>query len=315
MSRISTAEAYAPATMGNVGIGFDILGLAFEQPGDRVVATRRNEPGVVIEAITGDGGVLPLASDENTAAIAASALLNSVKADHGACLTLHKGLPLASGLGSSAASAVAAVVAVNALLNAPLPHDTLLPYCLEGEAAVSGYHADNVAPCLMGGVTLVDLDASPSVRRLPVPADLWFALVTPEIEVPTATARALLPSVVSLKVMTQQTAGVARAIDALYRLDVHALAAAMEADRVIEPARGPLIPHLAAARVAAKSQGALALVISGAGPTLCAVCQDERTAQQVSIAVKRVFDDDQIGSTARVTTVSHNGASVINVLS
>src|SRR5688572_14711145 len=165
-----TIEAFAPATMANLGVGFDILGLALREPGDIVRAERRDEPGVVIARIEGDGGKLTLDPRKNTAGIAAISVLASIGAPTGVALTLRKGLPLASGLGSSAASAVAAAVAVNALFGAPLRREQLLEAGLEGEAAVSGRHADNVAPCLFGGITLVTGLEATQIFPLPVPA-------------------------------------------------------------------------------------------------------------------------------------------------
>src|SRR5262245_44605198 len=144
------AEAFAPATVANLGVGFDILGMALLEPGDIVRVELTDEPGAHIISIQGDNGKLPLEPAKNTACVAANSLLKRLQAPYGVDIVLEKRLPLASGLGSSAASAVAAVVAVNALAGEPLSFEELLPACLDGEAAVSGYHADNVAPCLFG---------------------------------------------------------------------------------------------------------------------------------------------------------------------
>lgn len=312
---ISRAEAYAPATVANLGAGFDILGLALSEPGDTVSAEWDDQPQpealVRVAAITGDGGKLPLDPLRNTAAVAATSTLRLAGVTRPVKLTIHKGLPLASGLGSSAASSVAGAVAVNALLGDPLTHDALLPACLDGEAAVSGYHADNVAPCLYGGITLSYGVTADTIRRLPIPPDLHLALVTPAVEVPTAQARAVLPAAVPLKLMVAQTGAVARLIDALYRSDVVQLALAMESDVVIEPARAYLMPALDQVRAAAKAAGALALVISGAGPTLMAVSDRAEVAARAASAMKRVYDDLGIESTARATGVGTAGARVI----
>lgn len=313
MSTNTRAEAFAPASMGNVGVGFDILGLAFCEPGDTVVAERCQQPGVQIKAIEGDGGVLPLEPRKNTASVAVRAYLDMIDAPFGVELTIRKGLPLASGLGSSAASAVAAVVAVNALFGEPLPCAELLPACLEGEALVSGYHADNVGPSLLGGITLITGTDISQILRLPVPRNLHMALVTPNVEVPTAEARAVLPKSISLKAMVAQTGAVARLVDALYRQDVPAAAAAMECDGVIEPARAQLMPLLHEARAAAKQAGALGLVISGAGPTLCAVCDQEHIARQVADVLEAVYNEAGIGGVARYTRVDEQGARVLSL--
>ncbi len=309
---LTKSEAFAPATVANLGVGFDILGLALREPGDIVRAELRDEPGVRVLGIEGDGGRLTHDPQKNTACIAATAVLQKIGTNHGVGLTVVKGLPVASGLGSSAASAVAAAVAVNALLGEPLRREELLAPSLEGEAAVSGYHADNVAPCLFGGITLVFGLQADQIVQLPVPEDLVLALVTPDVAVPTAEARAVLPQQVSLKTMVKQTAAVARLIDALHRGDLEAMAAAMEADTVVEPAREHLMPLMQAVRAAARRAGALSLVISGAGPTLCAVCDDLAVALRVADAMKAVYDDAGIGSVARATEVAPEGAQVLS---
>lgn len=307
------AEAFAPATVANLGVGFDILGLAVGEPGDIVRVTSQDAPGVIIETIEGDGGLLPREPHKNTASVAASALLQQIDAAHGVRMTIIKNLPAASGLGSSAASAVAAVVAVNALFGEPLPREALLSASLEGEALVSGYHADNVGPSLLGGITLITGTSLDQIRRLPVPAGLHLALITPDVAVPTAEARAVLPATIPLKMMVAQTGAVARVMDAIYRADIPTLAVAMEADSVIEPARAHLMPMLVECRAAAKAAGALGLVISGAGPTLCAVCDAESTAQAAALAMKTVYDSVNIHSTARYTQVATEGARVLQV--
>ena len=309
---LQTSEAYAPATVANLGAGFDILGLALREPGDLVRAEMCDEPGIVIADIEGDGGKLPRDPLKNTACIAANAVLLAAGIEQGIRLTLIKGLPLASGLGSSAASAVAAAVAVNALLGEPLTRDDLLPASMEGEAAVSGYHADNVAPCLFGGITLCTGLTADAIFQMPVPPNLHLALVTPDVAVPTAEARAVLPKLIALKTMVRQTAAVARLVDALHRGDLEALAEAMETDDVVEPARAHLMPHLKEVRAAARRAGALGLVISGAGPTLCAICDDVGVAQRVAAAMKAVYDEVGMGSTARHTQVEPEGAYVLS---
>ncbi len=307
---LSSAEAFAPATVANLGVGFDILGLAVDGAGDTVRAELTDTPGVVIREITGDNGKLPLDPLKNTAGIAAASVLKAVNATQGVALVIRKGLPLASGLGSSAASAVAGAAAANACLGEPLTQDQLLEHALEGEAAVSGYHADNVAPCLFGGITLSFGVTAGEIARLPVPEGLHLALITPHIEVPTAKARAVLPASVPLKTMVKQTAGVARLMNAIYQGNVAQMAAAMEMDTVVEPARSHLIPHISEARVLAKEAGALALVISGAGPTLCAVCEDVDAALLTAQVVTALYEDAGIGADRRVGTVLEGGAYV-----
>jgi homoserine kinase len=307
------AEAFAPASMANLGVGFDILGLALGEPGDRVIAEKSDTPGVTIHDIFGDGGKLPRAADKNTASVAAQSILKAIDAPHGVSLTILKDLPLASGLGSSAASAVAAAVAVNALFGSPLARHDLLPACLDGEALVSGYHADNVAPCLFGGITLISGTNFHQIRQLPSPENLHLALVTPNVAVPTAEARAVLPQMVPLKAMIAQTSAIAQLIDALYRADIQAIGEIVEYDSIIEPARAHLMPLLHEVRVVAKRAGAYGLTISGAGPTLCAFCDSHEIGVKVAAAMQAVYDNIGIGATSRCTIVRAEGAEVMDV--
>lgn len=309
---IARAKVFAPASMGNFGVAFDVIGVAFQEPGDTVCAELRDEPGAIIAAIEGDGGQLPRDPHRNSASIAANSVLKRLDVKQGVALTLHKGLPLASGLGSSAASAVAAAVAVNALFGEPLSRAELLPACLDGEAGVSGSHFDNIGPCLLGGITLITGSRPDYVLQLPVPAHLHFALVSPDAAVPTHEARAILPKAIPLSSLVSQTGAVARLVDALYRGDLEAMADAMENDGIIEPARAHLMPLLYEVRQAAKHAGALGLVISGAGPTLCAICDSEATASQVARQMNAVYREASIDSISRHTRVCIEGAQVLS---
>ncbi len=305
------AAAYASATVANLGSGFDILGLALAAPGDTVTVERAATPGVTLVSITGDGGALPTDPAKNTACIAAAQVLQTIAPGEGIALRLEKGLPLASGLGSSAASAVAAAVAVNALFGEPLSRLDLLPACVEAEAAVSGRHADNVAPALLGGVVLVTGVTPGDVFRLPTPPGLYLAVVTPDVAVPTAQARAVLPAEVPLKTMVRQTAHVALLIHALYRGDLGLLARAVSGDAVVEPARAYLMPYLREAQSVAREAGALATVISGAGPSLCAFCDSETVAQTAAGRMKVLYEEHGIAAAAQATTVASEGARVL----
>ncbi|MCS6834723.1 MAG: homoserine kinase [Anaerolineae bacterium] len=305
------AEAFAPASIANLGVGFDILGLALDGAGDVVEAEWRDDGQIVIAEIRGDEGKLSHDPQKNIVGIAAQALLGQLHSKRGVTLRLKKGLPLSSGLGGSAASAVAAVMAVNGLLEKPLAREDLLAAALEGEAAVSGYHADNVAPSLFGGIILANGITIDRIHRLPVPSDLHLALVTPNVEVPTAQARAVLPSTVPLRQLVRQTGAVADLVDAIHCGDVVRMARAMEADEVIEPARAHLMPYIDEVRHEAKLNGALALVIGGAGPTLCAVCQRWDIAESVALAMRRVYDRHGLACQMRHTTVSAQGAQLL----
>ncbi len=308
-----SATAYAPATVANLGPGFDILGLALAAPGDRVIVERSASPGVTLTAITGYSDSLPLDPNRNTACIAAACVLRQIAPDAGITLRLEKGLPLASGLGSSAASAVAGAVAVNALFGSPLSRTDLLPACVEAESAVSGRHADNVAPALLGGVVLVTGTTADSVYRLPAPSGLYLAVVTPDVAVPTSQARAVLPAEVSLATMVHQTAQVALLVHALYTGDIALLARATGGDRVVESARAHLMPYLAEAKQVAGDAGALNTIISGAGPTLCAFCDSQLAAERTVAALIDFYRRKGLGAQGQATTVAPDGARVIDV--
>ncbi|MCC7207154.1 MAG: homoserine kinase, partial [Anaerolineae bacterium] len=282
-------EVRAPATVANLGPGFDILGMALAEPFDTVIAEWAETPGVIIGDVTGDGGRLPREAGRNTAGIAAQAVLEQAKwTGAGVRLSLHKGLPLASGLGSSAASAAGAAVAVNALLGGPLSQEALVVAGLEGEAAVSGRHADNIAPALLGGIVLITGLGAHDFYHLPVPANLYLALVTPAVEVPTAHARAVLPESVPLPGLVRQAQALALLVTAIHRGDVALMGRAMERDSIVEPARRSLMPGLCEVRAAARECGAFGTIISGAGPTLCSICDSSEAAARVADSMRQV---------------------------
>jgi homoserine kinase len=281
---MSSVTAFAPATVSNVGCGFDVLGFALEAPGDEVTA-RLGTAGVRIDDIAGDDGRLPRDAARNTAGVAAQALLTKLGERRGVTLSIRKGLPLSSGLGGSAASAVAAVIAVDALLGARSSTETLLVCALEGEQLGAGSaHADNVAPSLCGGLVLVRRPSPPDVLRLPVPEGLTAVVVHPDLEIETARARALLGDVVPLADAVRQWANVGALVDGLHRRDLALIARALE-DTIAEPRRAPLVPGLAEIKRAAIEAGALGCSLSGSGPSIFALCGDPGTAPRVAGAM------------------------------
>jgi homoserine kinase len=305
-----SVEVFSPATVANLGTGFDILGLAVAEPYDTVYAERIDQPGIVIESITGDGGRLPLDAAKNTAGIAAKYVLDQLMIKEGVKLRITKGLPLESGMGSSAASAAGAAVAVNALFGNRLRREELLPACVEAEASVSGRHADNVAPAWLGGIVLITGLEPDNIYKLPVPPTLTLALVTPAVAVPTAQARAVLPKQISLGDYVKQSASVGLLLHAIYTGDVALMAQAMESDIIVEPAREHLMPGLREVREVARKAGALATVISGAGPTLCSICDSTNTARLVTEAMAGVYQRLGIDAVTQITTASPDGATL-----
>jgi len=281
---MDAVTAFAPATVSNVACGFDVLGFALDAPGDEVTA-RFAEGGVRIDGIVNDGGRLPREASKNTAGVAAYALLARVGEKRGVALTVRKGLPLSSGLGGSAASAVGAVVAVDALIGSNLPIDALLACAFEGERLGAGSaHADNIAPCLYGGFVLVRSANPPDIVRLPVPADLAAVVVHPDLEIETARARALLGTQVPLADAIRQWANLGAFVDALHRGDFDLMSRSLE-DAVAEPRRAPLVPGLSAIKRAAADAGALGCSLSGSGPSLFALCRGLDAANRVARAM------------------------------
>jgi homoserine kinase len=281
---MTAVTAFAPATVSNVACGFDVLGFALEEPGDLVTA-RIGPPGVKIEHIAGDGGRLPRDAARNTAGVAALALLTKLGDSRGVSLSIEKGLPLSSGLGGSAASAAAAVVAVDALLGAHATVEMLIGCALEGERLGAGSaHADNIAPSICGGFVLVRRTSPLDVLRLPVPAGLTAVVVHPDLEIETARARALLGDTVALSDAVKQWANLGALVHGLHTGDFGVIRRALE-DTIAEPRRGSLVPGLSMIKRAAAEAGALGCSLSGSGPSLFALCASPDVAPRVAEAM------------------------------
>ena len=276
-------RVFAPATVANVACGFDVLGFAINAPGDEVVARHSEKPGLRITKITGDDGKLPKIPEKNTAGVAALDLLRHLgMSDRGIELEIHKKMPFGSGLGSSAASAVAGVYAVNKLIGEPLAKQQLLPFAMQGEASADGaWHADNVGPSLLGGIVFVRSNQELDIAQLPVPENLWAAVVHPDIEILTKVAREILPTNIPMVNATQQIGNLGGLICGLIQEDYAMIGRSIH-DVIAEPRRQKLIPEFYNAKRAAMSNGALGFSISGAGPSVFALCEGEQIAQRVS---------------------------------
>lgn len=301
-----TVSAFAPATIANLGPGFDVLGLAIEGLGDTVTARFSDSPGVTVSAIHGDNGALPLDPTKNTAAIASFHTLKTAGIEANVELEIHKGLPLCSGLGSSAASAAAAAFATNQLLGNPLRKYDLIGPCIEAEAAVSGRHADNVAPALLGGLVLIRSIDPIDLIRLPIPDGLTMVVVTPSTSLPTKEARAVLPNEVPLSTMVATTAQVAGLVSACYSGDISLLSRSLE-DFVVTPARIGLIPGGQQALEAALDAGALGASISGAGPSLFAMCRSPRSARATASAMAHAIKASGHSATIHISPANCPG--------
>ena len=304
---------YAPGSVSNVGCGFDVLGFALDEPGDVVIAAPQDASGVSITAIHGDDGRLSADPRKNTASAAVLELLRRLETLRGISLTIHKGLPLASGIGSSGASAVAAVVAANEVLGRPAPMEILLECAMAGEQAGCGsIHPDNVTPSLYGGFILARSAQPPDIVRLPVPDGLACAVLHPRIEVQTGAARRLIGDQVALKDATRQWANVGALVAALYTSDLALLSRAL-VDHIAEPKRASLVPGLAEIKAAATAAGALGCSLSGSGPSIFALAASLELAQAAGQAMQRAFDaTSNVGSDLWVCPVGRQGARVIS---
>lgn len=303
--------AFAPGSIGNVGPGLDILGLAVAGDGDVVRAEWLSEPG--IRMLDPGHPELPREAERHTAGLAGRAVLQRVgdgaTRGRGIGLSVRKGLPLSGGQGGSAASAVAGAVAVNALLGATLGPLELIEACLDAEEAVAGRHADNIAPSLLGGLVLIRSMDPIDVVRLPVPADLHVVLARPEQRMRTAEARAVLPREVTRAVALHQAAHVA-AMVAAFALEDYALLARSVDDRIAEPVRAGLLPGFAEAKAAALEAGALGSSISGSGPTAFALARGRESAERVAQAMADAYRARGASTTVRVEPVDRDGATV-----
>lgn len=289
MSPDHSVTAFAPATIGNVICGFDVFGLALESPGDLVTVRLTPESGLRISRIVGDGGRLPTDPGRNSATVGISALLKEAGRSEGMEVVVEKGLPLSGGMGGSAASAVAAVVAADRLLATDLSEDELLSCALAGEQVAAGSaHLDNVAPALLGGLLLVRPSRTQPVVRLPVPEGLTVALLHPAVELSTREGRQAIDRMVPLGEAVAQWGNTAAFVHALHAQDWELLADSLE-DRIAEPHRRASIPTLDSVRRAALAAGAIACGISGAGPSIFSLCRDAESARRIGEAMLTAY--------------------------
>lgn len=309
--RDTAARAFAPASVGNIGVGFDLLGHAIDGPRDIAIVRRIDAPEVRIDAIRGDvpgADALPLEAARNTAGRALIALREALALRYGFAIELEKGIPLGSGLGGSAASCVAALVAANALLDAPLSRDALYPFALQGEAVASGsLHGDNVAPMLLGGAVLATHD-----RMIPLQVPDWLhcVVVHPDQVLETRRARAALSDPYPLPQFVAQSTHLALFLTGLQRGDAALIRDGLH-DVLVEPRRAPLIPGFAAVKRAALDHDALGASISGAGPSVFAWFASKDKAAAAAPAMRMAFVDAGYDARAYVSPVAAPRAEVL----
>ena len=305
-------RVFAPASVANLAVGYDILGLALESPGDEVVVKSGTEPGLKITTITGDGGKLPYDIDKNTAGFAAKQFLKSIGKDQLPIeMEIHKKMAMGTGLGSSAASAVAGVYGVNAYLGHPVDKRDLLKFCVDGEQKADGaYHADNVGPSLLGGLVLIRSNETLEITQVPVPSDLHLAMVYPHIEVLTSESRAILSENVSLSNLITQTGNIATFIAGCYESDYDKIGQSLS-DIIIEPQRAHLISGFYDYKKIALNGGALGFSISGAGPSMFALCKGQETAQKIITQYEQYVVTNSIKADIFTSKINTEGAKVI----
>ena len=306
-------RAFAPATVANVACGFDVLGFAVENPGDEVTITLTEKSGVEVLSITGDEGLLPLETSRNTVSLVIQEYLNHIgKSDLGVAIELKKMMPLKSGLGSSAASSVVGVYALNKLLGSPLTDVELLPFAMKGEELACGSaHADNVAPALLGGFVLVRSYNPLDVIKLPTPKRLYATIIHPHIEVKTKDARNILRKEVKLKDAVTQWGNLAGLITGIMKEDYDLIGRSLE-DVIVEPIRSLLIPGFDKVKQKALNAGALGCSISGSGPSIFALSTDKAIAGQIGHAMTKVFDELNVQSEVYISKVSDQGPRIID---
>ncbi|MBQ4855998.1 homoserine kinase [Rhodanobacter sp. B2A1Ga4] len=305
------ACAFAPASVGNVGVGFDLLGHSVAGAGDRAEVRRIDEPVVRIAAIRGCVTELPTDPRANTAGTALLSLREALGLPYGFELTLHKGIALGSGMGGSAASCVAALVAANALLEKPLPREALYAFALDGEAVASGSrHGDNLGSMLLGGLVLATHER---LLRIDVPAAWHCALVHPHVVLETRRARAALAGHYALGEFVAQSSNLALVLAGCWRGDAALVREGLK-DVLVEPRRAPLIPNFARVKQAALDHHAFGASISGAGPSVFGWYDNRADAETASVAMQAAFAEAGLDSDAWVSPINGPAAALIDAI-
>jgi len=311
MSRESI-KVFAPASVSNVGPGFDILGFALNQPGDEIILSKTQNDKIEISKITGDEGKLPTNVEKNTASVAILSLMKKYKIKNGVSIHINKKMGLGSGLGSSAASAVGAVFAYNELFELNLSKDELLEHALAGEFVASkAIHADNVAPSLFGGFVLIRGYEPIDLIKINYPSDLFCTIIYPDIEIKTSEARAILPKEVSLKSLISQTGNIAALIYGLSTGNYQVISRALK-DVIVEPVRSKLILGYDEIKIAALEAGAFGSGISGSGPSMFALSNSEEIANKIASETQKVVSNLGLKSVTYVSKINEVGPKILD---
>jgi len=302
-------RVYGPATVSNVGPGFDLLGFALEEPGDEMIIRRNGSRS--LRLVDESGCSLPLDPGINVAAIAATAILSELGIREGFDMIFTRKITPGSGVGSSAASCVAAVVGINEVLGNPFETEALIPYAMEGEKMASGAtHADNIAPALLGGMTLIRSYDPLDIKHIPYPSDLWCAIVHPALEIRTLESRKQIPRQVTLKHALQQCGNLAGLVAGLATAD-YSLISRSICDVLAEPYRTHQLPDYQLLKEAALNSGSLGTGLSGSGPAVFSLCRGEEMAKMVGKVMKKHFTDRETGAVVYVSRISQAGCRIL----
>jgi len=304
-------KIFAPATIANVSCGFDILGLCLDSVGDKMVIRKSDKKGVRIAKIVGQD--LPKEAHKNVAGVAVMALLDTLQSDVGFEIEIYKNIKPGSGIGSSAASSAGAVFAVNELLGKPFTSHELVAFAMQGEKLASGTaHADNVAPALLGGFTMVTSYDPLNIIKIDAPSELYATVIHPQIEVKTADSRSVLKQKASLKTLVTQMGHFGGLIAGLYTEDYELIGRSLH-DEIIEPNRSILIPEFDQVKAICAKNGALGSGISGSGPSIFALSRGEATAKKVAAGMAEVYEKIQVDFDVHISKVNPDGVRILDV--
>jgi homoserine kinase len=302
-------KLFCPATIANLSCGFDVLGLCLATAGDEMIVRKSDIKGVRITKIV--GADLPLETENNVAGVAALAMLEEVETEFGFEIEIYKHIKAGSGIGSSAASSAGAVFGINELLGRPFTRKELVKFAMQGEKLASGNaHADNVAPALLGGFTLVRCSNPLDIIKIDSPSELYATVVHPQIELKTSDARSVLKQTVSLKSAITQWGNVGGLVAGLYTQDYELIGRSLH-DEIIEPIRSMLIPGFDLIKQTAYENGALGSGISGSGPSIFALSKGKENAEKIAKAMSAVYEEMNLPYEIHVSKVNDEGMKII----
>ena len=302
-------KLFCPATIANISCGFDVLGLCLETVGDEMIIRKSDVKGIKITKIEGE--VLPLETSRNVAGVAALAILDAIDYKFGFEIEIYKNIKPGSGIGSSAASAAGAVFGINEILGKPFTRKELVEFAMKGEAIASGSeHADNVAPAILGGITLVRSSAPLDIIKIESPSELYATVIHPQIELKTSEMRAVLQPMIPLKSAILQWGNLGGLIAGFYTSDYELIGRSLH-DEIVEPLRGPFIPKFDVIKKTALENGALGSGISGSGPSIFALSKGIETANRIAKAMFVVYEDMNMPFEIHVSKVNPEGVKII----